>query len=532
MKPEPRFLPEGFRGFFLPAAVLLLTGISFFWFPGHSILVSDTQIYIPILGHMADPSVLARDPMASQPHVAYTIYDEIALGAHRLTGADFEPILLVQQFLLRAAGIAGLLLIAGSAGLSPLAAFAVTAIVSLGAVVAGPTVLTVEYEPVPRGFAFPLLALSLGLLARERSTAAAAVVAGIAWAYHPPTAMPFWLLLLGLASFRRRWRDAAWLLSGPALVAFSAMQHPAAGANQGLFWTVDPWLEEIQRMRASYNWADTWAPRYALQYAVLFAVAMLSAWRLRKALPGTLLLIFAVLPVVGVLSVPLSWLLLDKLRWGLMPQYQPARYLVFVTWFAALGGALAGLLAAQSRRYAEAFAFLVAPFLLPLAPELLRPSALHLGMAAALAAIASAGRFGLPAAAALAAFLLYPTAGKVVNFATVDTPELRDLIRWAATSTPRDAVFQFADVRRGLEPGVLRARARRAVYADWKAGGQVNFLPEFAREWSGRWKLAERAKPLTVYRQAGIDFVVFSAAKAPKRGEPVYANSRWKVYRP
>ena len=55
-----------------------------------------------------------------------------------------------------------------------------------------------------------------------------------------------------------------------------------------------------------------------------------------------------------------------------------------------------------------------------------------------------------------------PTAGGVVNYTPVDSPDLRELIRWARSSTPKEAVFQFADVRRGLQPGILRARAVRA----------------------------------------------------------------------
>jgi hypothetical protein len=54
-------------------AVLCVTVLSFFVFPGHTILQSDTQIYIPILEHIADPSVLARDIMAVRPHLAYTL---------------------------------------------------------------------------------------------------------------------------------------------------------------------------------------------------------------------------------------------------------------------------------------------------------------------------------------------------------------------------------------------------------------------------------------------------------------------------
>ena len=37
----------------------VLTAVSFWSFPGHTILQSDTQVYIPILQHLSDPSVLA-----------------------------------------------------------------------------------------------------------------------------------------------------------------------------------------------------------------------------------------------------------------------------------------------------------------------------------------------------------------------------------------------------------------------------------------------------------------------------------------
>ena len=55
-------------------------------------------------------------------------------------------------------------------------------------------------------------------------------------------------------------------------------------------------------------------------------------------------------------------------------------------------------------------------------------------------------------------------------------------------NTPKDAVFQFGDAERRLEPGVFRARAKRALYVDWKAGGQVNFLQPFAMLWAERWE--------------------------------------------
>ena len=76
------------------AAVLLIAAVSFFWFPGHTILQSDTQIYIPILEHLEDESALKNDIMAVRPHVTFTVYDEVSLTLRRLTGqyvADGEP---------------------------------------------------------------------------------------------------------------------------------------------------------------------------------------------------------------------------------------------------------------------------------------------------------------------------------------------------------------------------------------------------------------------------------------------------------
>ena len=56
-------------------------------------------------------------------------------------------------------------------------------------------------------------------------------------------------------------------------------------------------------------------------------------------------------------------------------------------------------------------------------------------------------------------FLLIPWVGKVQNYAPVHTPELNDLAQWAKTSTPQDAMFQFANFGQQLEPGIFRARS-------------------------------------------------------------------------
>ena len=75
------------------AALAALTLIGFFYFPGHTWLQSDSQIYIPIFEHLDDPSLLTKDPVAIRPHVTWTIYDETARAIHALTGFEYRDIL-------------------------------------------------------------------------------------------------------------------------------------------------------------------------------------------------------------------------------------------------------------------------------------------------------------------------------------------------------------------------------------------------------------------------------------------------------
>ena len=49
------------KRFVVGSAILGITLLNFFQFPGHTWLQSDTQIYAPILEHMRDRSVLGKD---------------------------------------------------------------------------------------------------------------------------------------------------------------------------------------------------------------------------------------------------------------------------------------------------------------------------------------------------------------------------------------------------------------------------------------------------------------------------------------
>lgn len=507
----------------LALAIAALAAVSFFWFPGHTILQSDTQIYIPILERLSDPSLYENDIMASRPHVRFTLYDEAAIVLHKLTGAGFETVLLTQQFVYRALGMFGIYLLAAGCGLAPLAAFAVTAMASLGAVVNGPQVLTVEYEPVPRGFALSFVLLSLGCAAQSWWKRAGAL-AGIAWAWHPPTAMAYCILLIGSLVWHRRWRAMAYMMVAPGMMMLTLLGHPPTPDRLPLFGRLEPGIEQLQRMRASYNWIGMWWKQWWPHYLLLAAIVATAVSRIWRDLRPELRVFLAGLPLMGFFSIPISFVLLDYVKWSFIAQYQPGRYLLFAALIAATASSIAGL---RARRYPEAAAFLVVPFALALQPDLTELTFQRLALAIGLAAMAALPHLSIPAAAA--AFILIPVAGGVVNFPPIHTPELNELARWARESTPKDAVFQFADIRRGGEAGVFRSRALRAIYADWKAGGQVNFQHDFGLEWERRWKIVERVKPVDTYRNLGIDYLIYTAGKQPKGITPVFSNGRWVV---
>src|SRR5580698_5143926 len=103
-------------------------------------------------------------------------------------------------------------------------------------------------------------------------------------------------------------------------------------------------------MRASYNWISTWPAQLIWQYVLLWGFSMLAFWQVR---PRTARLFLIGMPAIGILSVPVSYILLDQLKWGLIPQFQPARALLFVTAFAVILGAAAGVRAAEQKRWIE-----------------------------------------------------------------------------------------------------------------------------------------------------------------------------------
>ncbi|MBZ5586545.1 MAG: hypothetical protein LAQ30_31045 [Acidobacteriia bacterium] len=111
---------------------------------------------------------------------------------------------------------------------------------------------------------------------------------------------------------------------------------------------------------------------------------------------------------------------------------------------------------------------------------------------------------------------------------------MQQLAAWARTSTPKDSVFLFPDAGKAVEPGIFRAEAVRAVYVDWKGGGQVNYLEGFAEQWWFRWEqtLASRFRPAAVgrYEGLGIQYIVLRRRNRLPQA-PVFENEAYLVYR-
>jgi hypothetical protein len=503
------------RPFLALAALPVLCLFGFLVFPGHTFLQSDTMIYMPMLDRIVNPALYTRDLIATHPHLSFTFYDEIAVFSRWLTGLDFQHVLHAQQLLTRLLGLFGVFLLARAAQLSHASAVLACGMYALGATIAGPAVLTIEYEPVPRGSAIPLLLLSLGLAA-HRQWIPAGVAAAAAFLYHPPTVWPVWGVLIvyqflpghdAPEGTRRRFL-ASFALAALVLFVSSKFQS-GIKEHQDFFWRVPPDLEALQRMRASYNWIAMWIGKWWVHYAFLLGVALAARARLGRSAEGFLKFALLWLPLLGALSLPLGYLLLDVLKWGLIPQIQVGRAVLFTTLFACLSAALAAGKAAESRRWLEASLWLLVPIAtaiqvrpldllipFPWSTTLGRRLLLAVVISLALALLVSFLKNHLAqlaaAAATLAAMYAILHIGHVNNYPKAHSPEIDALSAWAKSNTPITAMFHFPDAAREQYPAIFRVKSQRAVWVEWKGGGQVNFLPSLAYEWWNRFDALQK----------------------------------------
>src|ERR1035441_4785165 len=163
-------------------------------------------------------------------------------------------------------------------------------------------------------------------------------------------------------------------------------------------------------MRSSYVWISTWPAALIVHHLILFAILLIAFVRLRREIPPVLRILVLGLGILGVASMPISWLLLEHWRWALVPQLQPMRALLYVALMMQFLTAAAGV---KARRPFEAVAWFALAYLVPLQPLAWNRMVLAVALAA-LTALAAWRTPRLAPAVALAAFFAIPTLGGVV----------------------------------------------------------------------------------------------------------------------
>jgi hypothetical protein len=619
-----------FRYCILGSVLFSATCFSFWISPGTTFCEEDTQIYLPILQQMLDPSVLRHDLITQYPHTQFTLYDELIVFVTRHSGLDLRAVMRSLHFVFRFFFVLGFFLISKGIRLSDGIAVAVASLMLLGGSVPGPAINIVELEPIPRMMAFSMVVMAMGLLSL-RHLYSGTFFACLGYWLHPTTTLPFWggwlwVILTGHLRMGNKQRLLLATLPTGAMgvLVYAASRSPSEPSRY--FWSLlDPKWEGLLWLRTPYDFVSGWTGFQMTLLAGLALILGLAYWRSRHIIGGVLKrLIWPTTLFAGAMLL-CSWLFLDCLKMAIMAQVQPARAVLFpvvwvllLSWVSAVHGSLSkenwaeGILWVMS-----ALAFVVDQYLLlwlwpvlglesikgillegshfrrrkfwlrascfivqglavfwalkskpfgfnGLSPKSLTELAILLGLALFLFVFlrwfkqkkmtpdaeesvtrlstelhtlrnSTGSRVNVPLLAyVLAVFLLVPAYLRN-PWHPADPANVYELADWANRNTPVDSVFLFPDAGRSKVSGYFRYRSQRAIYVDWKGGGQVNFSRRFAREWWHRWQTSmSESQPLgSGYRLTGlpVDFVVTKAQNRLLELPLVYQTASFNVYR-
>ncbi|MGC2661549.1 MAG: hypothetical protein WA324_26645 [Bryobacteraceae bacterium] len=541
------------RFLLLCLGIAAVTWLEFQFFPGHTYLESETQIYLPILEHLDTPNFLSRDPIATHPHVSYTIYDEVSVFLHQAARANFETVLTAQQLLFRAAQILGVFLIVEGAGFSALLSFVLAALINLGAALLGPAVMLVEYEAIPRGFAFGLTVLAIGLFVRDKPLLAG-LTAGLGFLYQAPATAPFWALVVLMAIFERRVRPRVKtvlivLLVAILLLANAAQLQPGIVESQNLFGRISPVLAGIQLFRARYAWVSTWAGSDVWQYLFIWVCGVWATARIWPRLNAPLRWFFVGLPIIGLAGVPASYILVERMHLMFGAEEQPARTLLMTVLFSAIACGMAGVGAAIRREVVEAWLWFLPVMALPMKvrvldlaqidePDNLRILLVAASLSGVLALLIktcnpSRWRWAIVLVPTCAVFSM-PFLGGVKNYPKVDKGPILQVADWAKLNTWGSSMFLFPDAGRALYPGIFRAESKRALWVDWKSGTQANYFESVGVEWLERWDQSMKGNfsvpRLRSLLPLPIDYYVLNSKHRLAKVPPVFENAEFEVY--
>ncbi len=485
------------RALLLALAISAITFVEFEIFPGHTYLQGKTQLYVPMLERLDTPGFLSRDLVATHPNLSYTIYDEVTLFLHKGLRLDFREALILQQVLCRAAAVLGVYLLVCAAGFNGLWALLIATLVNLGAYLPGPALYLADPEPIPATFAFALSLLATGCLTTGKPLLCG-LAGGIAFLYDPSIAAVLWIaVLIAFISdsyLRRLIRPSLTIFAIFILLLANLTQlQPGISDSEPPFSRIQADVAAILQTRNGHVWVPHWAGHEIWIYLAILVCGLWAVARIWPRLNSQSRWLFLLPSLLGVLSIPVSAVLLEQFGWWLLPRIQPARSLLFTVEFSLIACSIAGLQALRLRSRAEAVAWFV--------------------FVAAVIVIT-------PIAA--------PRLSEIGNQAGI-----AELAEWAENSTWGSSLFAFPDAGRDLYPGIFRAESRRALWVDWESGAQSCYSGSLARAWYERWRAMESNDVFPPRRFSAalpIDYYVFKAAHRLSGVKPAFANADFVVY--
>ncbi len=487
---------------------LLLGFLAVAWFefevfPGHTYLASSSQLYVPMMRHLDTPGYLSRDLVATHPDLTYTAYDEVTLFLHHAGRTDFRTALVLQQAICRVAALLGMFLLARATGLQLFSALGVSALINLGAFLPGPDIWLIDRDPVPRAFAFGLVLLAMGNLARAKPLLGA-LFGGLALLYDPAITASFWVTVLIAFIVDKRMRILIKPML-PILLVFILMLANLAQLQQGtpdsqaFFSQFSPVVDKLEKLRTPELWVALW-PRGAIQmYLGIFVIGVWATVRIWPSLNRQLRWMLVLMPLIALGTLPFSSVLLQHYRWSAILRVQPAQTLLYLFGLAWLVCAAAAVQAIKRRSTSEALIWC-----------LLCVSALGFNV----------GRLQRQKA----------------------DPAVQELAAWAEDNTWGSSMFVFPDAGRDRYPGVFRAESRRSLWVDWESGRMINCYTDIAGEWWSRWTNTAQTPPsghhLEQMLALPIDYYVLkrdnvvgaSTVSGWLDVKPVFSNNKFAVY--
>ena len=312
-------------------------------------------------------------------------------------------------------------------------------------------------------------------------------------------AAPFWVVSLTAFVFDKRMRRLVRpmlpvFLIFALLLANLAQLQPGTAA-QPLLTRVSASLGLFQRTYMPQIYVSEWPAGEVWQTLALFVFGLWAAARCWTLLTGCFRWLMIGTGICGVLSIPVSYLLLDQGRFAWAARTQPTRVLLYVVAGSGVLFGLAGMRAMLQRAVGESLGWFFLLFTLPASQGIfslrLAQGALALALAALLTGLllflaAKPARFATLAAPVVAALALAHTPG--LRAAPIPLRStMPEMARWADSSTWGSSIFLFADAGRAGYPGVFRAQSRHGLWVDWDSARGVAFSETAAARWQERW---------------------------------------------